>query len=67
MVAKVLVVLVVVIRLLGVDAALGISLGIDSKGTLLFGCESRSTAIASEVALLEDLNQLVFAVALDRA
>lgn len=66
-VAKVLVVLVVGIWLLRVDAALRISLRIDSKGALLFGSESRGTAVAGEVALLEDLDELMFAMALDGA
>lgn len=55
-VAEVLIVLVVRVWLLRVDAAFGIGLGVDPKGALLFGRKSRSTAVAGEVALLEDFD-----------
>jgi hypothetical protein len=66
-VPEVLVVLVVEVGGLGVDTALGIRGAADAKGAWLIRCESRGATVACKVALLEDLNQFVLAVALDGA
>lgn len=68
-VAEVLVVYIgsrVVERLLRVDA-LGARLGVGSEGARARRGEPSSTAVAGEVALGEDLDEVVVAVALDRA
>lgn len=66
-VPEVLVVLVVGIWLLGVDATLRVGFGVDAKGAFLLRSKSCCAAIASKVALLEDLDQVVFAMALNGA
>ena len=66
-VAEVLVVLVVRVGRLGVDAALGVGRGVEAQGAWLVGGEARGAAVAGKVALLEDLDELVLAVALDGA
>lgn len=45
----------------------GIRVRVDTEAAGLLGGESRGAAVASEVALLKDLNQLVLTMALNRA
>lgn len=63
-VAEVLVVLVVGVWLLRVDAAFSVRLRIDAQGARARFWESRGAAIAGKVALIEDLDERVFTVAL---
>lgn len=66
-VAKVLVVLVARGWLLRVNPTLGIGRRIQAQGTGTGRWQTRGTAVACEVALGEDLDKLVFTVALHRA
>jgi len=66
-VLKILIVLVVRIGLLGVNSFLGIGLGVDAQIAGTRSWESRGAAVAGKVALVEDLDESVVAVALDRA
>ena len=65
-VAEVLIILIVGVRWLGVDAALGVRLGVDTESAWLIRRETGGSAVAGEVTLLKDLDELVFAMALDR-
>ena len=64
---EVLVVLVVHIRLLGVDAALCVRLGIDAQAAWACLRKARGTTIAREIPLRKDLDERVLSVALDGA
>jgi hypothetical protein len=66
-VAEVLVVLVVGIGFLGVDVATGICLVVGTQAARGCGQDARSATVACKVALLEDFDKGVFAVALYRA
>lgn len=65
-VAEVLIVFVAGVGGLGVDAFL-IGVGIEAKSAALIGREAGGTAVACKVALLEDLDELMLPVTLDRA
>jgi hypothetical protein len=66
-VAKVLAVFVIRLGLLAMDPAAGIRFVIGAEIARARGGYPRGSAVAGEVALLEDLDQCVLAVALDRA
>ena len=66
-VPEVLVVLVVGAGLLRVDAALGVCLRVEAQVARAGRGKARSAAVAGKVALGEDLDEGVLAVALDRA
>jgi hypothetical protein len=66
-VLEVLVVFVVRVSRLGVDLTLSVGLWIYAQCTWRGGWETRCTAIAGEVSLVEKFHQCMFAVALYRA
>lgn len=65
-IAEVLIVFVVGVSLLRVDAALGVGFRIDAQAARARCGIARGTAIAGEVALVENLNEGVLAVAGNR-
>jgi hypothetical protein len=64
-VAKVLVVLVIRIGLLGMHPALAICRLVEAESARARGRKARGSAIACEIALGEDLDERVLAMALD--
>ena len=66
-VLEILVVLVVRVGLLGVYAATGVGLAVGAQAARACGGDARGAAVASEVALLEDLDEGMLAMTLDGA
>lgn len=66
-VLEIVVVLVIGIRLFGMNVALGIGFAIDAQGAWTGRWDARRSAIAGEVSLLEDLDKSVLAMAGDGA
>lgn len=60
---EIVVVLVIGIRLFGMNVALGIGLAIDTQGAWAGRWDARRSAVAGKVSLLEDLDKRVFAMA----
>lgn len=64
---EILIVFITGYRCFGVNAALSIGLGIDSKCTWRSFWQTRSAAVANKVTLVEQLDELMFTMALNRA
>jgi hypothetical protein len=66
-IAEVVVVLVVHIGFFGVNTASGVGCLVQAEGTWACRGDTLGTTVACEVTLLENLDEVVFAVALNRA